>query len=61
LKTDCAAVMRVAASGESSVRPPSAASIVRRRRLLRLTALALSGMLSTAAPVAASIALPSTC
>ena len=45
LNTDCAAVIRVFTSGESSVRPPTAASTVRRRRLLRRTSLALSGML----------------
>ena len=51
--------MRLAGSGDASVRPPSAASTVRRRRLLRRTAAALSGSLSTAAPVAASMILPS--
>ena len=59
LNTDCAAAMRLAGSGDSSVRPPSAASTVRRRRLLRRTAAAPSGSLSTAAPVAASMILPS--
>jgi hypothetical protein len=59
LKTDCAAAMRLAGSGDARVRPPSAASTVRRRRLLRRTAAALSGSLSTAAPVAASMTLPS--
>src|SRR5882757_4869035 len=59
LNTDCAADSRLAGSGDNSVRPPSAASTVRRRRLLRRTAAALSGSLSTAAPVAASMILPS--
>ena len=59
LSTDCAAAIRLAGSGDNSVRPPSAASTVRRRRLLRRTAAALSGSLSTAAPVAASMTLPS--
>ena len=59
LNTDCAAAMRLAGSGDSSVRPPRAASTVRRRRLLRRTAAAPSGSLSTAAPVAASMILPS--
>ena len=59
LNTDCAAAIRLAGSGDSSVRPPSAASTVRRRRLLRRTAAAPSGSLSTAAPVAASMILPS--
>ena len=59
LNTDCAAAMRLAGSGDSSVRPPSAASTVRRRRLLRRTAAAPSGSLATAAPVAASMSLPS--
>ena len=61
LNTDCAAARRLAGSGDSSVRPPSAASTVRRRRLLSRTAAALSGSLSTAAPVVASTILPSAC
>ena len=59
LNTDCAAAIRLAGSGDSSVKPPSAASTVRRRRLLRRTAAAPSGSLSTAAPVEASMILPS--
>ncbi len=59
LKTPCAAAIRLAGSGEASVRLPSAASTVRRRRLLSRTTAALSGNLSTAAPVAASMILPS--
>src|SRR5260221_2491413 len=59
LNTDCAAAIRLAGSGDSKVSPPRAASTVRRRRLLRRTAAALSGSLSTAAPVAASMTLPS--
>src|SRR2546421_269695 len=59
LKTDCAAWMRLAGSGDSRVKPPRAASTVRRRRLLSRTAAAPSGSLSTAAPVAASMILPS--
>ena len=51
--------IRLAGSGDISVRPPSAASTVRRRRLLSRTAAAPSGSLSTAAPVAASMILPS--
>ena len=54
LKTDCAAAMRLAGSGDSSVRLPNAAATERRKRLLRRTASAPSGSLSTAAPVAAS-------
>src|SRR5437868_14212818 len=59
LKTDCAAAIRLAGSGDNNVNPPSAASTVRRRRLLSRTALALPGTLATGAPAAASIDLPS--
>ena len=59
LKTDCAAWSRAPRSGDCSVRLPIAASTLRRRRLLRRTALALSGTLATGSPVAASIDLPS--
>src|SRR5579872_1080423 len=45
LKTDCAAAMRLAGSGDISVRLPTAASTVRRSRLLRRTGAALSGSL----------------
>jgi len=52
LKTDCAAWISLEGVGRRSVKLPSAASTVRRRRLLRRTAAALSGMLTTGAPVA---------
>ena len=59
LKTDCAAAIRLAGSGDSRVRPPRAASTTRRSLLLSRTAAAPSGKLATAAPVAASTILPS--
>ena len=59
LKTDCAAWIRLSGSGDCSVSAPSAASTPRRSLLLTRTAAALSGMLVSGAPVAASMILPS--
>ena len=59
LKTASAASKRLAGSGESSVRPPSAASMARRTRLLTRTGLRPAGSApATGLPVAASSRAP---
>src|SRR5262249_15878048 len=56
LSTACAASKRFPGSGAINVKPPSAASTIRRRRLLRRTGARAEGALpATGSPVAASI------
>ena len=56
LSTACAASRRLPGSGAISVNPPSAASTIRRRRLLRRTgARSAGGLPAMGSPVAASI------
>ncbi len=58
LNTARAASRRRAGSGDKSVRPPSAASIARRTRLLTRTGVRSSGTAAAGFPVAASSTLP---